>query len=136
MIFDGTIDWINATDLEVADLRVLLLTASYTPDESDAFVADLTGELSGGGYARLTLPGVTLAGPVESWYTLDAADVVFPLLELAAGQPRYAVVYAEGDGTDAGRPLVALLDLGASAAIPRSTHYTVRWPPSGIVRYA
>jgi hypothetical protein len=44
-----------------SDLRVLLTTSSYTPNQDHAFVDDVTNELSGGGYARVSLGGQTVS---------------------------------------------------------------------------
>ena len=45
-------------DLDGATIVAILCTSSYTPNQdTHEFVTDLTNELSGGGYARVTLSG-------------------------------------------------------------------------------
>ena len=117
------------------DLRLALVTSSYTPDDVHNVVSELSGELSGGGYARATLTQTTpTEDDANDRATRDAADVTFPSLALAAGTPRYAIVYHEGAGTDATRELVCWIDLGTTGTAPEGTDYVVQWDASGVVR--
>lgn len=107
---------------------VILVTTTYTPNADHNFVSDLTNELSGGGYARLT--AITSQSITED-DTNDRADyvgqkVTFTSLGAAAGTPKYAIVYDRTGGSDATRELLCWVDLGA-APTPDGNNYEVRW---------
>lgn len=64
-------------NLSTDTLKIGLVTSTYTPDASShTILSDITNELSGNGYARQTLAGVSLteSGGVV---TLDFNDPVF-----------------------------------------------------------
>lgn len=114
--------------------RVALVTASYTPSADHNFVADLTNELSGGNYARQTLASLTVTeNDTDDRAQLDAADTVFSSLQLAAGTPRYAVVYRNVTN-DADSPIIAAIDLGDPPTAPTGADFTVAWDATGIIR--
>ena len=125
----GTCPWVTG------DIRVLLTTEDYVPDVDHASVADVTAdELSGGNYSRRALAGKTATADMAlDRAALDASDTVFVALEAIAGTPRYAVLYYEGDGTDAGRPLIAWVDIG-SAPDPTGSDYRLQWAATGLGR--
>ena len=101
---DGTID------LDTDTLGVLLLTSTYTPDVTDAFVSDLTNEVSGNGYARQDLTGVTWPSS-SGTASLDANN---PSWTASGGSivARYWVLYDNQTGADSTRNVIAygLLD--------------------------
>lgn len=116
-----------------SDLRVMLATTSYVPDLDHDFVSSVVAaELSGGNYVRKALASKT-------WTLSDAADasiftaanVVWSALLLAAGTPRYAVVFKQVTN-DADSPLVSVAELPATP--PTGSDYTVQWDASGIYR--
>lgn len=125
--FSKGIDWMND------QIRVALLDGSYLPDQdAHKVVADLAGELSGGGYARVTLAGKSTVydGPSNT-LTLTAADLVFPAL---TGTFRFAVIFADTGSADTS-PLVGYTDFGQDVeALTQDVTLTV--PVTGIVQWA
>lgn len=105
--------------LDDTDFRWLLLDGSYTPNAAvDEFVADLTGELTDGSYARVTLTGSAVAvtstvlGDAVA-YTADA-----PVFAALAGATDVAwLVLAREVTNDADSPLLAA--------------WAVDWSPDG-----
>lgn len=84
-IYDGTIQIYDAflgalgagLNLVTDTFQVLLTTADYTPDyTADATIYDITGEVSGNGYARQTLGSVTYS-ETDGIASFDFADPVF-----------------------------------------------------------
>lgn len=107
---------------------VALVTSTYVPNADHNFVSDLTNELSGGNYARVTTIG---SQSVTEDDTNDRADVegakvTFTSLQAAAGTPQYAIVYDNTNGTDATRDLLCWIDLGTPAT-PDGNNYEIRW---------
>lgn len=103
-------------DLAAGDVTALLTDDTYTPDQdADAFLDDVTGELSGGGYARvdLTSEGVTYDAGTNT-LTFDADPIVFAAL---TGTFRHVVIFVDS-GTASTSPLVSVVssdsDLTAS----------------------
>lgn len=107
---------------------VILVTTTYTPNADHNFVSDLTNELSGGGYARLTAIGSQSITEDDANDRTEyvGAKVTFPSLGAAAGTPKYAIVYDRTGASDAARELLAWVDLGAAPA-PDGNNYEVRW---------
>ncbi len=108
---------------------VLLVTSTYTPNADHNFVSDITNELSGGGYARLT---AIASQSITEDDTNDRVDyvgqkVTFPSLGAAAGTPRYAIVFDRTGASDAARELLGWVDLTAGAPTPDGNNYEVRW---------
>lgn len=110
---------------EAGDIRLLLTTSGYTPNTAHATVTDVTDELVGGGYVRKALDRKTVAAD-----RLDASDVVWSGLS-AAGAPKYAVLFWEGSGSDAGRQLISWLDLG-TPTIPDGRDFRIQWASIGV----
>jgi hypothetical protein len=80
-----------------------LSSSSYTPNQATHTVlADITNELSGNGYARQTLAGVT-SNRAAAVLTFDFTDPVFT----ASGGSIVARYWWVFDDTPAGDPLVA-----------------------------
>ncbi len=117
-----------------ANIGVLLVTSSYTYDPDHDFVSDITNELSGGGYVRQTgLASRTVAeNDTNDRIEYDAADVTFPSLDLAAGQPAAAIVYNNAPGSDATRQLLARVTLPGAPA-PNGGDYTITWDAAGVL---
>lgn len=124
---------LSARGWDAARLRVALTTSSYTPDNAHDTMADITNELSGGSYARQVVTQVAAAeDDANDRAVLDAADVTFPTLGLAAGSPKYAILYVEGGGTDATRDLIAWVDLGTPIT-PDGSDVILRWDATGLM---
>lgn len=68
-------------DLNTDTFLIGLSTSTYVPDDSNHdFLADITNEVVGNGYARQTIAGVTLtpsATPFGATITFDFTDPVF-----------------------------------------------------------
>ena len=106
--FNKEIDWDTDT------IKAVLCASSYTPDQdTHQYASSLTGELSGGGYARVTLTGkaVTYTGATNTTM-LDCADITFPALTTT--DFRYLVFVDTQTGSDATSPLVCYVDFGAT----------------------
>lgn len=74
---NGKLNLLKSVNLASDTLKVFLTTSSYAPNaETHATISDITNEVTGSGYARQTLTGVSLtvsAGLV----TLDFTNPVF-----------------------------------------------------------
>lgn len=128
----GSTNLIKSLDWTSSDLRMLLVTSSYSPDKDHNTVSQITNELSGGNYARVSLSGRTATQDDSTDRAVaDATDAVFTALQAVAGTPKYAIVYYEGGGTDATRELVCFIDLGV-ADTPNGTDYTIVFSVSGV----
>lgn len=112
---------------------VLLVTSTYTPAYTHNFVSDITNELTGGGYARLTaIASRTITeDDTNHRVILDGADIQFPSLGAAAGTPQYAIIYDNTNGTDATRDLVGYIDLGTPPT-PDGNNYNIAWDTVGL----
>lgn len=94
-------------DLAAGDVTALLTDNTYTPDQDvDAFLDDITGELSGGGYARvdLTTESVTYTAGTNT-LAFDADPIVFAAL---TGTFRHCVIFVDS-GTPSTSPLVSVI---------------------------
>lgn len=96
-----------------ARFGALLTDDTYTPKAEHATVADVRGELSGGGYQRATLTSRAMEGAADA-ATLTADNVAWTGLSGAA-ITAWLVVYADGPSDDA-RPLVAAYPFRVLAA--------------------
>ncbi len=122
-------------DLDTDDIRVLLVTSSYTANADHDYVADVTNELSGGNYVRKARAGesVSLDDTNDRAY-FDATDTVWTALGAVAGTPAAVVVYKLVTN-DSDSPLIAYVEITAPPA-PNSADYTVAWNSGGLVRGA
>lgn len=123
-----------AESLEAEDQDIALVDDTHTPDfDVHDFAADLTGEASGGNYARepLTTTEITLS---TGTLTFDAADTVFD--NAGANDvtitDAMAAVEILNVTTDADSPLFGLWDFVTAASSSNST-FTVQWNASGLV---
>lgn len=110
----------NAVNFDVAGdtIDVLLLKSTYTIDQADAFVSDLTpasNEVSGTGYARKTVANqsVALDGTTVE---ITHDDVTWAQNASGFADARYAVWF-KNTGADATSPVVMILDFGADKGI-------------------
>lgn len=108
-------------------LKILLLTADYTPDvDADEFADDLTDELpTSGGYTSggATLASVTVGVDDTGHFAyVDAADVTW---DPATFTCRYGVILKD-TGSAATSPLIAYVDFGADQS-PAAQPFTVEW---------
>ena len=125
-IQDGTID------LDTDTIKVMLVTASYTPDiDAHTKRSDVTNEVTGTGY---TAGGATLASKtVTQDNTLnagkfDAADVSWATATITA---RAAVLYKSRGGAASADELVAYIDFGSDKTSSGGT-FLITWDANGI----
>jgi hypothetical protein len=100
--FSGSINFPAAT------VQAILCASTYTPNQdTHSRLSSLTGELSGGGYARQTLASKSLTYDAASnTLTISCANVVFPAV---TGTFRYAI-FAINTGTASTSPLLICVD--------------------------
>ena len=123
------------SDLEVADLFLGLVTATYSPnlDTDEFWSTPVANELAGGnGY---TTNGFDVTGGTFSY---DAAsdqirfDIGDPSWTFTASKTwRYGVLYERTSGTDATRKLFALLTWDSNQTV--STPYTLVIDTTGLL---
>lgn len=102
-ILGTTVDWI------ADDIRVLVTTPDYVPDPDHEFVADITDELSGTGYSRLSLTGrIVTPDPGENRALYQAADASWA--NINAGTAGKAIVYKHVTN-DADSPVLVCVEL-------------------------
>lgn len=101
------------TDLDVADLRVLLLKSSASPNRDHNVVADIvagSAEISVSGYARQALTGETVTeDDTNDQVYLDANDPTFTAL--ATGETVGWGALFRHTGNDATAPCLAAYDV-------------------------
>lgn len=120
-------------DWDSDDIRVALVTSSYTPDQDahDYWDDVVANEVSGTGYTAngtaLASKTITFTGATNK-ITLDAADVTWATSTITA---RYAVIYNRTPSTDATRPLLGYVDFGSNQS-SSAGNFTITWNASGI----
>lgn len=104
------------TDLDAADLRVMLVKSSYTVNKDHLFIDDgsandpLSHELAVAGYARAALANEAVTrDDTNDFAYLDADDVAFGAL--ATGETIGGAVLFRQTGVDTTAPLIAFYDL-------------------------
>jgi hypothetical protein len=128
---------VDPIDFDADDIRVALLTNSYTPDRTaDEFWDDVSAnEVSGAGYTTdgelLTTKVIAVDG-TGHFGVLTADDITWASSTLTA---HYAVVYKDS-GTPSTSPLVGYIDF-ASDESTVSADFKLTWPVAsagGIVK--
>lgn len=120
-IVKNEIDFLN-------DTIVVLLTTSAPDIDADTYIADLSGEITGGGYVRKTLGSKTVTTDDTNNRTIaDAADVQWTAL---TNSFRYIVV-AQSTGNDATSRLLTYMDTGSTQVIDNGT-YDITWTAGGV----
>ena len=126
-------------DLAADTIKVILVTATYTPNKDHAFASDLTNELSGTGYTggfagagRKTIGSKAFATDT----TNDRVTFTFGAVTwtaINAGSPKYAILVKEITN-DAASRLIAYLDLGTVTTnggdltiTPDATNKALQW---------
>lgn len=107
-------------DYDTDTIVCALTTSSYTPNQdTHDYADDITNELSGGGYARVTLTGKTVGYTAgTNVLKLDCDDVTFSAF--TAANIRYAIFFAD-TGADSVSPLMAYVDFGATLTATAQT---------------
>ncbi len=121
------VDWVGDT------IKVMLCTASYTPDQdAHDFKDDITNEITGTGY---TAGGATLGSKTLTYtgasnkLVLDAADTAWTTASFTA---RYAVIYKD-TGSAATSPVLGYVDFGADQTVTAAT-FTITWDADGVLK--
>lgn len=125
--------WNKEIDFDTDDIKCMLTTSLYTPDQdTHDYKNDVTNEVTGTGY---TAGGASLASKTVTYtaatnkHVLDAADVSWASSTITA---RTAVVYDSTPATDATRPLICYQQSDADISSSNGT-FAVEWNASGIV---
>jgi hypothetical protein len=120
---DGTID-LDGHTFKAALTNTAPVAATST------VLADITQIASTGGYAPVTLTGVTWAetGSGTGIWRFDCADITFTASGAAMPTHRYLVIY-DDTPTSPADPLVGYVDRGTSADISDGTSRT--WTIAG-----
>jgi hypothetical protein len=112
-------------DWENADIRLLLLTAGYTPDVDDQYKSDIS--------ALAIQTEIALTG--RTW-TNGYARANNILLQDYTGSPIVAAVIYEFNTADADSPLWVYMDEGDGLPVaPDGSNFLIQWPTSGIFLY-
>ncbi|BBK36089.1 hypothetical protein STAQ_11670 [Allostella sp. ATCC 35155] len=104
-------------DLDGHSFRAALCAAGYSPDAAaHAALADITNELAGGDYARVTLTGVAVARTGTTVkFTSDPVDFGSAVTLTA----KYLVIYDDSHASDA---LLGYVDLNTGGGSAASTN--------------
>lgn len=128
-VFNKELDW------DSDDIRVMLLSNAYTPNQdTHDYLDDVQAfEVTGTGY---TAGGSALTGKTSTYdaannvLVLDAADVTWANSTITA---RYAVLYDNSGAAAASKPLIGYVDLVSDQASING-NFTIEWDASGILR--
>ncbi len=91
-------------NLESVTVVAILCTSSFTPDaDADVFISDISNELSGGSYARVTLTGVAVTYDSSGNITKLTSD---PIVFAAFTGTFHYLVIAADLGADSASPLI------------------------------
>lgn len=104
------------SNLSSDTLRLMLLTASYTPDKvNNQFRSDIVAnEISGTNYTSRGFPVASIAFSLASdIVTVTAADITVAQSGTGFSNARLAVIYKDS-GTNTTSPLIMFYDVGSS----------------------
>jgi hypothetical protein len=135
LIANGSVDLLTDT------LKVMLLSAAYTPNKDHNFISDISAnELSGTGYTagfggagRKTLASKTVTqDDTNDLAIFDAADVTWTAIN--AGTVAYAAVVKEVT-SNADSPVLAVLDVSPDVAT-NGGDWTLQFGALGVIKLA
>jgi len=128
-VFNEAITSIGKCEIDYLTDTVVVILLTDAPDiDADTYLADLTGEVTGGGYVRKTLASKTITtDDTNDRAIFDAADVQWTALTTVF---RYIVV-AQSTGVDATSRCITTIDTGETQTIDSGT-YDITWPTSGV----
>jgi hypothetical protein len=120
------------TDLDAADLRLMLLDNTHVYAAADDFVDDVVAEEhDGAGYVRIALTSEAITANAQaSGMKLDADDVTFASLAAGTNDVRHAALFAFVTN-DADSILIGLMTLNSDYA-PSGVDFIVSWNAAGI----
>lgn len=126
--FNKEADWDTDT------IKCSLHTVTYVPaQDTDQYHSAATNEITGTGY---TAGGATLATPTQSYtgatnvWALDAGDAAWTTATFTC---RIGAVYDSTPATEATRPLLSYVDMGADQTVS-AANFTIQWDAAGIVK--
>lgn len=125
--FNGDLDYVAGT------VQALLVDDTYTPNQdTHDRLSDITGELSGGSYARVTLSGKVLSydAGTNTW-TITASAITFAPM---TGTFRYCIL-ALNTGSAATSPLLFCVDYEVDK-VATAQEVRVTIPTTGIAQVA
>lgn len=96
----------GATDWTTSTIKCLLLTSTYVFDATDVYITDLSNELAGGGYVRITLGAKTRTLGVSGEVLTTSTFISFGTIAAAAGTPGWLVLADATTGVDATSPVL------------------------------
>lgn len=100
-LLDGTIDYLND------NIALLIVNNTYAFDVSHEYVSNITGEISGTGYARKSLVSKTVSANGNA-VIFDCGDISYTAMDVSDTMDS-AIIYAES-GTDATSTLIANIE--------------------------
>lgn len=137
------VDGAAVIDFDTDTLKVLLVVAGaglpVTSKTGVQFVSDVTAtnaEVTGTGYARQTLAGVTVAFDAVGTTIVDFSFSDITFLQNAAGFTNavYAIFYKDVGGADSSRVVFAVCDTNAVlSAVPGDV--VLKCPTGGLIQW-
>jgi len=125
--------WNKEIDWDSDNIKVMLLTSAYTPNQDghdyldDVVAYQVTGTGYTAGGAVLTGKTLTYDAATNTW-KFDANDTTWAGSTVTA---RYAVVYDDSGATDAQKALICYMDFTTDRASSNG-EFVVRWSADGI----
>ena len=123
---NGDFDWDDSSQ----NIKIMLVTADYTPDASHSHKSDITNEVSGTNYTAggkvIENRTITIDGTNHK-ATYDGDDVVWNDSTITA---RGGVIYKD-TGTDSTSPLIGYIDFGSDKE-SQNGDFTIQWSADGI----
>lgn len=123
----------GSIDLDTDDIKVMLVTSSYTPDQdTHTKRSDITNEVAGTGY---TAGGASLSGKVvsvdntDNEGVFDADDLTWASSTITA---RGAVLYKARGGVSSADELICFFDFTTDRSSSVG-NFTIAWNSEGIV---
>jgi hypothetical protein len=118
----------------------MLCEPGYTPNQNaHQYKGDITNEVAvSTGYATggISVPigTITYTGSTKV-LTINASNLVWPILTLASPGAQYGVIYDDTpaiSGNDASKPLVGYVDFGSAQIFTDQALY-INWPSTGFL---
>ena len=126
----GSINW---DDNSTTDIRIMLVTSSYSLDiDTHLDVSDITNEVSGTGYTtggELLTSRVIIVDTDNDWAEFDADDVLWANSTITA---RGAILYVD-TGTPSTSTLIAYIDFEIDKS-SSSDDFAIQWSLDGLFR--
>ena len=112
-------------------IKCMICTSAYTPNaDTHKFLSDVTDEIVGTGYAKVTLANKTVAyDAVAKKVVFDADDMIINNATLTGA--RYVVLFADS-GVPVSSILIGYVDLGANRDLDDGT-FKLIWDALGIL---